>query len=57
MKYQLELDIQLRKRKIQVWRIEKIGIDRALRASDASCPKGKKMEVRKSLTTRNLKER
>ena len=34
-----------------------IGIDRALRARDASCPKGKKMEVRKSLTTRNLKER
>ena len=34
-----------------------IGIDQALRARDASCPKGKKMEVRKSLTTRNLKER
>ena len=28
-----------------------------LKARDASCPKGKKMEVRKSLTTRNLKER
>ena len=29
-------------------------LDRALRAGDASCPIGRKMEIRKSLTTRSL---
>ena len=33
------------------------GVPFCSEAWDASCPKGKKMEVRKSLTTRNLKER
>lgn len=37
--------------------VEKSELTELFRARDASCPKGKKMEVRKSLTTRNLKER
>ena len=34
--------------------INKSGLTELFRARDASCPKGRKMEIRKSLTTRNL---
>ncbi len=34
--------------------INKSGLTELFRARDASCPKGKKMEIRKSLTTRYL---
>lgn len=34
--------------------VEKSELTELFRARDASCPKGKKMEQRKSLTTRNL---